>query len=61
MSAVCILALLIQAIRKAGIKKATVAKRAEPRPRALRALPDPLSTARSARSAIRELNVSRGG
>jgi hypothetical protein len=61
MSAVCLFALLIQAIRKAGIKKAIVAKRAGPRLRALRALPDPLLTARIARSTIRELNVSRGG
>ncbi len=61
MSAVCLFALLIQAIRKAGIKKAIVAKRAGPRPRALRALPDPLSTVRSARSTVRALNVSRAG
>ncbi len=61
MSAVCLFALLIQAIRKAGIKKAIMAKRAGPRPRALRALPDSWSTARSARSTIRELNISRGG
>jgi hypothetical protein len=61
MSAVCLFALLIQAIRKAGIKKATVAKRVGPRRPALRALPDSWSTARSARSTIRELNVSRGG
>ena len=61
MSAVCLFALLIRAIREAGIKKAIAAKRAEPRRRTLRALPDPLLTAQSARSTMRELNVSRGG
>jgi len=39
MSAVCLFALLIRAIRQADIKKAIVAKRAGPRRRARRALP----------------------
>jgi len=39
MSAVCLFALLIRAIREADIKKAIVAKRAGPRRRARRALP----------------------